>query len=1845
MISAKILARVLLVVAAACGCLCDTPASLLAAEANSQVGVAKVDITPDYPVRLNGYGGRRTEDEGVVHPLWAKALAIGSDADGPTVLITVDNLGVPDYLVSDVAGRLQKKVGLPRERLAVCSSHAHTAPCLTNVAPTIFGVPIPPDHQAHIDRYTRELADKLEQVALAALKDRRPSHLAWGQGKVDFAQNRRTPGGPVDHDMPLLRVTDAEGKVRAILVNYACHCTALEDNKISGDWAGYAQLQIERGHPGAIALVAIGCGADANPQPRTGHQFAMQHGTAIAREVERLLAGELKPLTSKVTARLKRIKLPFDTLPTREEWQRRAALGGAVGYHAQVQLARLDAGKPLQTELDYPIQTWMFGDDLAMVFLSGEVVVDYSLRLKKEFDASRLWVNAYSNDVPCYIPSKRILKEGGYEGGDAMIYYDRPTRFTPAVEDLIVDTVELLLPRSYWSADKRAESPLPMSPAESLAAIKLKPRFRAELVAAEPLVVDPVAIDFGPDGRLWVVEMNDYPTGLDRNWQPGGRLKYLEDLDGDGRYDKATLVAEDLPFPTGVMAWRDGALVCAAPDILYIADKDHDGRPETREVLFTGFPTENYQARVNGLSYGLDNWIHGANGLLGGEISRPGHKEKVNLGARDFRFWPATLEFEATSGLTQQGRIHDDWGNWFGSTNGALLNHYPVPDHYLRRNPHVIAPQTQVYVPRGNEPNKLYPASHTLIRFNDPELFNQVTSACGASIYRDTLLGPDVAGDSFTCEPVHNLVSRRKLTAEGVTFAGHRVEDEQNSEFLASTDNWFRPVQTLTGPDGALWVVDMYRFVIEHPRWITPDRLRKLDVRAGSDRGRIYRVFREDRPPRRIVRLDGADTAKLVAALDSPNGPQRDLAQRLLVERNDAAAAPLLAALAKASARPQTRVQALCTLGGLGAPGAEALRSGLIVSSLRDKHPGVRRHAVRLCDTLLAASPSLGEALLPLVEDADAMVRYQLAFTLGYWRDPRAGTALARLALADQSDPYHLAAVASSVSHDTMSAFAATLVPDLPKQPHSDKLVSVLIGLAATLDDPATVRQILTRLASARTLDAAESLGRMQALGSALDALDQQGGALSKIFAPTQGPAPSDDSALMAAFERARASAADPKAAEPLRLAAINLLGRVPARQKDDAAALGLLLAPQTPQSLQTSAVAALARMDGTQPLEVLLAGWQSYSPALRTQVLHLALSRPSWTTALLDRVEHKLVSATEFDAASRQALLNHGDPKIRSRAEAAFAGSVDSNRQRVIEEHQAVLTLLPDAVHGADVFKQKCSVCHRLRNVGDVLGPDLAALSDKSPGALLTAILDPNRAVEAKYVSYVAATSRGLTHTGILVEETSNSITLASQQGARQVIPRAELDQLQSTGKSFMPEGLEKDLSGQDLADVIAFVGGTAAPPKSVPGNRPELVAPTADGDLRLLARNCEIHGGPITFEEPFGNIGMWQAPSDHVVWTIETPRAASYRVELEYACASDVAGNAFVLEARPPVSASARLGAKVAGTGTWADYHKVSVGELPLAAGRQRIVLRPDGAINGALMDLREVHLTLVDPKQLGETDPAKPSPAALAKQILDSKQPAPARAKLIASHPNLAASILREMTLDEETTPWSHDEEHRRIPWLWQVSIAAGRGNDADQIRAILTLALPAAEKPLRQWQAVVLGGGIVNGIAQAGAWPRERITAIIKDDRGLVARWDRVLDLAARMADDESVTAGTRYDALRILGTDTWERCGQRLLQYLKSGANGELQMGAVSALSDIRHPKVGDVLVEQLSDLSAGNQQLALDALLRDERRASLLLDQVAAHKIKAEQLGKDRIRQLVENSDESVRQKARAILK
>ncbi len=476
----------------------------------------------------------------------------------------------------------------------------------------------------------------------------------------------------------------------------------------------------------------------------------------------------------------------------------------------------------------------------------------------------------------------------------------------------------------------KVPGPAPRSPQDSLKALHLKPGFQAMLVAHEPLVQDPVFIDWDAKGRMWVVEMGDYPFADGEKTNDGrmgqgkaselqtGRVKILEDTNGDGVYDKASLFLDGLKHPTGLAAWKNGVFIANIPNIFFAEDTDGDGKCDKRETWFTGFTAGNPQHLVNGFCWGLDGWFYGANGDSGGDITCVKTGKKIALGTNDFRFDPKTGEFALESGRSQYGKWRDDFGNWFGNNNSTIGWHYWLPFRHLERHPEIVAKSVRSNL---NDEKRIYPASPPVRRFNQGSAINTLTSGCSPMPFRDTTFGTDGENVMFICEPANNLVHREVLSYAGASIISKRHPDDGESEFIASEDNWFRPSMARTGPDGALYVVDMYRLVLEHPEWIPAEIAKGLELRGGEDRGRIYRIGRTGPPKGGTTILDP------LVAMASSNGWMRDTAQRLLIERNETSAATELKKLSDAV--PAVRIQKAFTMMQLGGMNADEV-AGLI---------------------------------------------------------------------------------------------------------------------------------------------------------------------------------------------------------------------------------------------------------------------------------------------------------------------------------------------------------------------------------------------------------------------------------------------------------------------------------------------------------------------------------------------------------------------------------------------------------------------------------------------------------------------------------------------------------------------------------------------------------------------------------------------------------------------------------------------------------------------------------------------------------------------------------------------------
>ena len=939
---------------------------------------------------------------------------------------------------------------------------------------------------------------------------------------------------------------------------------------------------------------------------------------------------------------------------------------------------------------------------------------------------------------------------------------------------------------------KKPESE-PKSPQKSLQSLRLPKGFEASIVAAEPLVLDPVAFDWDAQGRLWVVEMADYPLGLDDNGAAGGRVRILTDTNADGTYDQSTLFTEGLNFPNGIITWRQGCIVTAAPDILYLEDSNGDGKADKKEVLYTGLSEGNQQLRANGLRWGLDNWIYVA---AGGHHGKHGADTRLLsqrtgaatlIGSRDFRIRPDTGEIEAQSGPTQFGRNRDEWGHWFGTQNSHPLWHYVLPDHYLLRNPHLAAPEGRVQLPGGSNP-PVYPASPPEKRYHSFQQAGRYTSACGGMIYGDSWLFPNGQTHAFIAEPFHNLVQHLELKAEGVTFSAQRPEAEGQPDFFASEDRWCRPVMIRTGPDGALWIADMYRYMIEHPHWLPKEGKEDLlpHYRLGDDMGRIYRVTRQGSEKRVVPDLSSLDALALVKALESPNAWVRDKAQQMLLWNGGDAAVPGLRKMAAKAALPQSRLQALCALDGL-----QALTAEEVMIALKDEHPGVRENAVRLAEKF--PTEVMAEAIAHLVKDVDAKVKLQLAFSLGQWPQPKAGQALAQLFRAHEEDSMMTTAcLSSALPHLTEMSRAASLTS-----------LETLVQMALAVGN----REALAELIKP-SLKVAGGAVSWDWLGRFLDGLNRQ----KTSFAEVQKKKPDDElSSLLAQTESVFQEAADSlvsgKSVPVMQMAAAELLTR---RESSRELAIGFLLsklqagkdAGDWEKSLKV-----LVQVGDTRLMGVLLETWPGLLPTAREQALDALMSRNDWTGQLLAWMGEGKLTVREVDAGRRLRLMNHPHAELKQKAVKLFSVAGSPARTKIVEQFQPVLAMKMDPQRGQKVYQRACAACHVFGDEGRAIGPDLRTVSDHPAEKILTNILDPNLDIQPGFHAYTCTLGSGEQIFGLIASESAASVTFKLPDGSSRAVLRKDIGSLKSLGVSLMPEGLEAALTPQDLADLIGYL------------------------------------------------------------------------------------------------------------------------------------------------------------------------------------------------------------------------------------------------------------------------------------------------------------------------------------------------------------------------------------------------------------------------------------------------------
>lgn len=951
----------------------------------------------------------------------------------------------------------------------------------------------------------------------------------------------------------------------------------------------------------------------------------------------------------------------------------------------------------------------------------------------------------------------------------------------------------------------------PKEPAQAVTSIRTRPGFHIELAAVEPLVRDPIAISFDENGRMFVVEFPEYNyRHADWELNDHGRVRVLDDTNGDGKYDQSSIYVDEVASPTGVICYDGGIFVAAAPDILFCKDTTGDGRADLRKTVFTGFAISENRgggARLNSFRWGLDNRIHACTSFSGGLVRRAGDKDSqtVDVRNRGFAFDPRTLEFEATSGAGQHGLAMDDWGRFFLCNNSDPFRLLMYESRYAVRNPHVLAPPSYISIAADGKFTKLFRISpvepwrieRTRRRVEGlyrgsaeggtPAGF--FTSASGVTVYRGDAWPAEYRGNIFVSQPSGNLVHRAQLEEDNLELIARRADEE--AEFVASRDNWFRPVDLANAPDGTLYIVDMYRELIETVLALPPDVLKQLEPGAGTKRGRIYRIVADGSQPRRSNRLGDASAPQLVELLEHRNGWHRDTAARLLYQRQDRGAVELLRKFATESKSAEGRMTALHVLSGL-----QALDARTTLLALEDDAENVRLHAVRLAEGLVD-NTTIQRKLLNMTDDPSRLVRYQLAFSLGEIDTSDRPAALSKLVLDDGAGEWMRFAVLSSLN-DRASVVFQTLVEDIPfrKQTHGRALLMLLARQIGAANQKKEIAALAHGLDDLSVSDKVLSHSLVQAL------LEHQSRANRNRILATAGGTTSQLLAELLSVARAKAS--DETLATDRRAEAIRTL-RLGAFAEDQRLFAELLDVRQPP-AIQTATLETLADFDDVAAAKLLLSVWPRLSPEIRVPTTEALLSRTTWLTEFLNAIETEQVARRDVDPARISLLKKHPDKLIRERVEQLFQSS-PSRRADVIQNYQRALQLSGDPVRGKQVFKNNCSACHKLEGVGKEVGAELTAIRDRGPSALLLNILDPNREVKPKFLSYVAQTEDGRVLTGMIAAESANGLTLRRPDGSELTVQRTAIDELRSTGLSFMPEGLEKKVDHQAMADLLKYL------------------------------------------------------------------------------------------------------------------------------------------------------------------------------------------------------------------------------------------------------------------------------------------------------------------------------------------------------------------------------------------------------------------------------------------------------
>jgi hypothetical protein len=965
----------------------------------------------------------------------------------------------------------------------------------------------------------------------------------------------------------------------------------------------------------------------------------------------------------------------------------------------------------------------------------------------------------------------------------------------------------------------------PLAASDSIKHLAVPRGFTPKLFASEPEIAKPISMTWDHLGRLWIAESIDYPNR--KQTGPGrDRISILEDTDGDGAMDKSTVFAEALNIPTSLVCYDGGVIALQAPDTLFLKDTDGDGKADVSKVLFTGWGTNDTHAGPSNLRWGFDNWVYGIVGYSAFDGTVGGEHLRFSQGFYRFKPDGSKLEFLRSTNNNSWGVGFSEEGLLFGSTaNGCPSVYVPIPNRYYEK----LRGGSAAVLQNIADTNRFFPITE---KVRQVDWHGGFTAGAGHALYTARAY-PSYYWNktAFVAEPTGHLVATFALQKKGTDFASHN-----SWNLVASDDEWTAPINSEVGPDGHVWVIDWYNYIVQHnptPRGFKTGRGNAYETPLRDQvHGRIYRIVYDKAKPATVSRLDPTDPKALVAALSNDNLFWRLHAQRLLVERGKTDVVPELVKLVRGRAIDAIGLDpgathALWTLQGLG-----ALKEGdgrdAAVAALKHPSAGVRRNAALvLSQDDDAAAQVLAAGLL---KDDEPLVRLAaleaIADAPPSEASARALASALHSGIADDDrwlpDALTVAAAVNDVN------FLNSVADSKEGKPLSDKALTVVsrvaehyargaagesvgnVVAAISEGDPKVAGAVVAGMTRGwpkgkkATLDgkAEEALGRLSARLPA----DSRG--------PLIGLASRWGSKTLERFTAETAAsllkaAGDEAKSEGERLEAAGQLAELRGNE-ETAQSLLALITPRTPPDLGTGLVEAVAKGDGKGIATALIESLPAMTPNVRSAALKALLGRADWTQALVEAIEGGKVRLDVLALDQKQALTSHPDTSIAERARKLLAsggGLPDPDRQKVIEELAPVVLKGGDAARGKLVFEQQCAKCHTHSGSGGKVGPDLTGMAAHPREELLVHILDPSRSVEGNFVQYTAATTDGRVLAGLLASETKTAVELLDAEGKTHVVPRSEIDELVASKKSLMPEGFEKQVPKESLTDLLAFL------------------------------------------------------------------------------------------------------------------------------------------------------------------------------------------------------------------------------------------------------------------------------------------------------------------------------------------------------------------------------------------------------------------------------------------------------